>query len=220
MIYGGGTKGRDARVGRPAAEYRSISQQLAQNTVLHQHAARRKAQCIAAEFRKAVLRQPAAKMQLPLGKFNAIAGVQRGEREPLCQPQPKHDEILGGAAALWGVYGGRGQKRGGVFRRGKAPARKTAVRGRADADVIVAVPINQVVAAFKPRAREIGNFVLRVSQRRQLFYGGQIEVCRRRPAGGRLPKAVPGSSFKRYALMCVQPPSESSASVSRNSPAV
>lgn len=46
------------------------------------------------------------------------------------------------------------------------------------------------MAAFKAGAGEIGNFVLRVAQRRQLFHGGKIKIRSRVVAGQRLPRAL------------------------------
>ena len=70
------------------------------------------------------------------------------------------------------------------------------MRRRAKAQIVAAVPVDEVVTAFIARLCKVGDLVLAVAVVLQLLYGVKVEIGGL-ISGGCLPKAESGSIFKR-----------------------
>ena len=123
------------------------------------------------------------------------------EAQTFAQTQLQDEIILCTAAA---VHDGRGlvpQKGFGVGGVVEPFAAHAGVGRRADAQIVAAVPVDEVVLSLIARAGEVGDLILPVAMMFQLLDGVEVKICRLvgggQTLGGVWPKAESGSIFKR-----------------------
>ena len=163
-----------------------ILHQFTQDAVLQKHALRQKTQHVAVKSGKAMAAQCFKECHLPLREAPAPALLQRAKGKARRKPQLQHDIVFPCAGAVLLVGRRPGQKLCRALRAEKAPAAKAAVGVRAKAQVVLAVPVQQVVPAGEAGLCEVGYLILGVAARGQRVCAGKVKpggpVCAIREA--------------------------------------
>src|SRR5699024_11019232 len=100
------------------------------------------------------------KCVLLFGKQRAAAGLVLNKVEPACQPKLHEQEILGIADAFRFLLQRTGDKTGQIAGPVPPHAAQAAVCAWADAAILTAVPVKQVVPAAVARARKVADLIL------------------------------------------------------------
>ena len=116
------------------------------------------------------------KGQLRGGKLLAVQGFVGIKIEPLAQPQLQDQVVLCTAVAVHDGCGGILQKGGGIRRVAEPLAAHAGVCRRAKAQIVAAVPVDEVVTAFIARLCKVGDLVLAVAVVFQLLHGVEVEI--------------------------------------------
>jgi len=153
-----------------------LSEQLCKNTVLHNKPGGGQGEDTAIKGGVPGTDTVLHKGQLCGGKLLAIQGFVGFEVEPLAQPQLQDQVVLCTAAAVHDGCGGVLQKGGGIRRVAEPLAAHAGVCRRAKAEIIAAVPVDEVVAAFIARLCKVGDLVLAVAVVLQLLHGVEVEI--------------------------------------------
>ena len=143
---------------------------------MQKHALRQKTQHIAVKSGKAMAAQCLKECHLPLREAPAPAMFQCAQGKACRKPQLQHDIVFPRADAVLLVGRRPGQKLRRALGAEKAPAAKAAVGVRAKAQVVLAVPVQQVVAAGKAGLCKIGYLILGIAARGQRVCAGKIKA--------------------------------------------
>ena len=152
------------------------SEQLCKNTVLHNKPGGGQGENAAIKGGVPGADTVLHKGQLRGGKLLAVQGFVGIKIEPLAQPQLQDQVVLCTAAAVHDGCGGVLQKGGGVRRVAEPLAAHAGVRRRAKAQIVAAVPVDEVVPAFIARLCKVGDLVLAVAVVFQLLHGVKVEI--------------------------------------------
>ena len=152
------------------------SEQLCKNTVLHNKPGGGQGENAAIKGGVPGADTVLHKGQLRGGKLLAVQGFVGIKIEPLAQPQLQDQVVLCTAAAVHDGRGGVLQKGGGVRRVAEPLAAHAGVRRRAKAQIVAAVPVDEVVPAFIARLCKVGDLVLAVAVVFQLLHGVKVEI--------------------------------------------
>ena len=123
----------------------------------------------------AVLHALAHKGQL-CGRKLPAAAVVFGKGEPTGQPQLHQEKILRRAVALRLFGGGARREALYIIRPEAAHTTHTAVGRRADAPIIAAVPIQQIVPPLVAGLGKVADFILVIARGLQLLHGIQVKI--------------------------------------------
>ena len=152
------------------------SEQLCKNTVLHNKSGGGQGEDAAIKGGVPGADTVLHKSQLRGGKLLAVQGFVGIKIKPLAQPQLQDQVVLGAAAAVHDGCGGVLQKGGGVRRVTEPLAAHAGVCRRTKAEIIAAVPVDEVVTAFIARLCKVGDLVLAVAVVLQLLHGVKVEI--------------------------------------------
>ena len=152
------------------------SEQLCKNTVLHNKSGGGQGKDAAIKGGVPGADTVLHKGQLCGGKLLAVQGFVGFEVKPLAQPQLQDQVVLCTAAAVHDGCGGVLQKGGGVRRVAEPLAAHAGVCRRAKAQIIAAVPVDEVVTALIARLCKVGDLVLAVAVVLQLLHGVKVEI--------------------------------------------
>ena len=152
------------------------SEQLCKNTVLHNKSGGGQGEGAAIEGGVPGADTVLHKGQLCGGKLLAVQGFVGFKVKPLAQPQLQDQVVLCTAAAVHDGRGGVLQKGGGVRRVAEPLATHAGVCRRAKAQIIAAVPVDEVMLPLVARLCKVGDLVLAVAVVLQLLYGVKVEI--------------------------------------------
>ena len=152
------------------------SEQLCKNTVLHNKPGGGQGENAAIKGGVPGADTVLHKGQLRGGKLLAVQGFVGFEVKPLAQPQLQDQVVLGAAAAVHDGCGGVLQKGGGVRRVAEPLAAHAGVCRRAKAQIVAAVPVDEVMLPLVARLCKVGDLVLAVAVVFQLLHGIKVEI--------------------------------------------
>ena len=152
------------------------SEQLCKNTVLHNKSGGGQGENAAIKGGVPGADTVLHKGHLCGGKLLAVQGFVGIKIEPLAQPQLQDQVVLCTAAAVHDGCGGVLQKGGGVRRVAEPLAAHAGVCRRAKAQIIAAVPVDEVVLPLVARLCKVGDLVLAVAVVFQLLHGVKVEI--------------------------------------------
>ena len=152
------------------------SEQLCKNTVLHNKSGGGQGENAAIKGGVPGADTVLHKGHLCGGKLLAVQGFVGIKIEPLAQPQLQDQVVLCTAAAVHDGCGGVLQKGGGVRRVAEPLAAHAGVCRRAKAEIIAAVPVDEVVLPLVARLCKVGDLVLAVAVVFQLLHGVKVEI--------------------------------------------
>ena len=152
------------------------SEQLCKNTVLHNKPGGGQGENAAIKGGVPGADTVLHKGQLRGGKLLAVQGFVGIKIEPLAQPQLQDQVVLCTAAAVHDGRGGVLQKGGGVRRVAEPLAAHAGVRRRAKAQIVAAVPVDEVMLPLVARLCKVGDLVLAVAVVFQLLHGVKVEI--------------------------------------------
>ena len=152
------------------------SEQLCKNTVLHNKPGGGQGENAAIKGGVPGADTVLHKGQLRGGKLLAVQGFVGIKIEPLAQPQLQDQVVLGAAAAVHDGCGGVLQKGGGVRRVAEPLAAHAGVCRRAKAQIVAAVPVDEVMLPLVARLCKVGDLVLAVAVVFQLLHGIKVEI--------------------------------------------
>ena len=153
-----------------------LSEQLGKNTVLHNKSGGGQGEDAAIKGGVPGADTVLHKGQLCGGKLLAVQSFVSFKVKPLAQPQLQDQVVLCTAVAVHDGCGGVLQKGGGVRCVAEPFAAHAGVCRRAKAEIIAAVPVNEVVTALIARLCKIGDLVLAVAVVFQLLHGVEVEI--------------------------------------------
>ena len=152
------------------------SEQLCKNTVLHNKPGGGQGENAAIKGGVPGADTVLHKGQLRGGKLLAVQGFVGIKIEPLAQPQLQDQVVLCTAAAVHDGCGGVLQKGGGVRRVAEPLAAHAGVCRRAKAQIVAAVPVDEVMLPLVARLCKVGDLVLAVAVVFQLLHGIKVEI--------------------------------------------
>ena len=152
------------------------SEQLCKNTVLHNKSGGGQSKGVAIEGGVPGADTVLHKGQLCGGKLLAVQGFVGFEVKPLAQPQLQDQVVLCTAAAVHDGCGGVLQKGGGIRRVAEPLAAHAGVCRRAKAQIVAAVPVDEVMLPLVARLCKVGDLVLAVAVVFQLLHGIKVEI--------------------------------------------
>ena len=152
------------------------SEQLCKNTVLHNKSGGGQGEDAAIKGGVPGADAVLHKGQLRGGKLLAVQGFVGIKIEPLAQPQLQDQVVLCTAAAVHDGCGGVLQKGGGVRRVAEPLAAHAGVCRRAKAQIVAAVPVDEVMLPLVARLCKVGDLVLAVAVVFQLLHGIKVEI--------------------------------------------
>ena len=152
------------------------SEQLCKNTVLHNKPGGGQGENAAIKGGVPGADTVLHKGQLRGGKLLAVQGFVGIKIEPLAQPQLQDQVVLCTAAAVHDGCGGVLQKGGGVRRVAEPLAAHAGVCRRAKAQIVAAVPVDEVMLPLVARLCKVGDLVLAVAVVFQLLHGVKVEI--------------------------------------------